>query len=107
MVFRYATGVALKLALFHFRVTEISTEHISFPKAEKVFSAWMAEKGWAIQLSDKGRMAIQMLKQLGGIYGTGTIANYKTLMLLEKLSKGNAISEKKLKDELWKLLITK
>lgn len=39
------------------------------PKAEDFFKAWLNTQGWNAELSDKGHIARQMLKQISGVWG--------------------------------------
>ncbi len=62
--------------------------HISIPKAEKVFSEWLLSKGWKVKLSSAGRIAKQMIKQLGGIWDISVIANEGIIKLLQTMNSG-------------------
>jgi hypothetical protein len=73
------------------RHSEWSLE-ISLPKAEDVFSEWLRSKGWAVTLSPSGRISKQMIKQLGGSWGIGTLANEGVLNLLKRVTEDKVIS---------------
>jgi len=60
--------------------------HLSLPKAEDVFSEWLRAKGLKIELSPAGRIAKQMIKQLGGIWDISTLANEDIIKLLERMN---------------------
>lgn len=64
------------------------TVHIRLPKAEDVFEAWLESKGWKIEISPPGRIAKQMLKQLGGVWGLNILASEGIIKLLGDLREG-------------------
>lgn len=81
--------------------------HISVPKAEKVFSEWLLSQGWKVELSPAGRIAKQMIKQLGGIWGISVIADEGIIKLLQTMNSGGVGNVKDLLkkiDDLSKLL---
>jgi AraC-like DNA-binding protein len=43
------------------------SETLALISAESVFAAWLAAKGWKVELSNNGQIANQMLKHLGGV----------------------------------------
>ena len=70
------------------------------PKAEEVYKAWCKSMGWEIELSPPGRIAKQMLAQLGGIYGVSLLADIGTVELLTtELENGKPLSGKLLKSK--------
>jgi hypothetical protein len=79
--------------------------NISFspPKAEDVFLAWLKVKGWKASLSSGGRLARQMLKHLGGIWGVGRLANRVLLKLLETMSHGKPLGLKAFRSQMHKV----
>jgi hypothetical protein len=62
------------------------TVHLSPPRAERVFSEWLRCEGWDVELSDKGYIAAQMVKRLGGIWGIGVLASRGLIALLKKMT---------------------
>jgi hypothetical protein len=60
---------------------------LAIPIGEAVFSAWFHERGWAVEPSDKGHVTKQLLRQLGGKWGTNWLAEEVVLKLLIKVSK--------------------
>ena len=60
---------------------------LDLPLAEAVMTEWFRERGWKVSLSGPGRIAKQMLKQLGGIDGTSQLAHRGIVELLEELEK--------------------
>jgi hypothetical protein len=60
--------------------------NLSLPKAEDVFLEWLKLQEWKAELSGPGRIAEQMLKQVGGIWGISTLANEGIIRLLEKVN---------------------
>jgi len=69
------------------------------PKADQVFAGWMKSQGWTVDLSDKGRIAKQILKQLGGQLNTRFLENERIVQLLERMSGGKVVKENELKAE--------
>ena len=55
------------------------------PEAEDIFLAWLENRGWQAELSPAGRIAKQMLKQLGGICGINILANENLVELLGEM----------------------
>jgi hypothetical protein len=72
----------------------------SCPKAEMVFTEWMQSRGWNTTLSTSGKIALQMAKQLGGIWGISFLAHDGLVDLLCKLSEGKTISQVELRKQL-------
>ncbi len=80
-------------------------EYLHFPLAEEVMQRWFDSHGWKTELSSSGRLAKQMLKQLGGIWGVERIAKRQVIELIKDMTtlKSGAISEKTLgHEEFWK-----
>jgi hypothetical protein len=66
--------------------------HLSLPKAEDVFAAWLRSKGWSVELSAPGLIAKQMIKQLGhGAWGISLLGNEGVVELLSDMSDGKPI----------------
>lgn len=80
------------------------TIRLSLPRAEDVIQEWLSSKGWKVELSDKGEIAKQMLKRLGGIWGVSTLANAGIIDLLKKYGEGKTVKEVKLRGEVAKLI---
>ncbi|MFQ5903429.1 MAG: hypothetical protein ACE5JO_07045, partial [Candidatus Binatia bacterium] len=62
--------------------------HLSLPKAEDVFLQWLKTQTWSAELSTPGRLAKQLVVQLGGIWGISLLANEGIIKLLEKMAEG-------------------
>lgn len=77
--------------------------YMHLPKAEQVFVGWLKARGWEPSLSDKGRIAKQMLKQLGGEWGIRPLANEGIIKLLQRASEGKTFKEAALKAETAKI----
>jgi len=76
--------------------------YLKIPKAEDVFIAWMKDNGFEIKLSAPGRIAKQMIKQLGGVYGINTLANDEMLSLLKRMEPDKDNIERELhKNDFW------
>jgi hypothetical protein len=71
--------------------------HIPIPKAEDVFRAWLKDNGLDAQLSSSGKIAKQMVKQLGGTWGLATISNEELIGLLRDMEDGKVME----KDAFW------
>ncbi len=59
---------------------------LSPPLAERVFSEWLRTKGLEVELSDKGHIARQMLRQLGGVRRSGVLASRGLINLLRRMT---------------------
>ncbi len=83
-----------------------STISLSLPQAEAIFITWLESRGWTVKLSPAGRIARQMIRQLGGVNGTWILAHKGIIQLLGKMSSSNVILSKLLKkiSDLQKLL---
>lgn len=60
---------------------------LDLPRAESVMTEWFRERGWKVTLSGPGRIATQLLKQLGGAFGTSWLAHRGVIDLLRELEK--------------------
>lgn len=60
---------------------------LDLPLSEAVMTQWFRERGWKVSLSGPGRIAKQLLKQLGGIYGISWLAHRGVVELLGELEK--------------------
>jgi hypothetical protein len=78
-------------------------ESLFLPKSEDVFIAWLKAKQWKVKVSDKGRIAKQMFKQLGGKRGINILALDGIIRLLEKFSEGKSQNDQYLNAELAKI----
>ena len=72
---------------------------LELPKAQSVMTEWLRERGWKVELSTSGRMATQLFKQLGGVWGISSLARVEVIKLLSDLEKEsglpfNAVVEK-------------
>ncbi len=65
---------------------------LTLPKAEAVVAKWLNLRGWKVELSPAGRIAKQMIRQLGGINGTWTLAKKGIIQLLEEMNSGDGKS---------------
>ncbi len=74
--------------------------HVPILNPTTVFSSWMKAKGWDIELSTAGRIATQMLKQLGGELYIGILATKGVIKLLSEHSEGKTIKKKALRDRI-------
>lgn len=63
------------------------------PLAEPVMIAWFKEKGWNVDISPSGKIAQQMIKQLGGLWGVVHLKEEKLIKLLQELSNNGFITE--------------
>ena len=60
---------------------------IELPRAESVMTQWFGERGWKVSLSGPGRIATQLIKQLGGVFGITWLAHRGVIDLLSELEK--------------------
>jgi hypothetical protein len=79
---------------------------IKVPKAEEVFVSWMEDKGFKIKLSAPGRIAKQMIKQLGGVHGVNVLANEQMIELLKKMESGREMDRHEFMSEINKIANT-
>lgn len=70
---------------------------LKFPRAESVFISWLREHKWDVEVSSSGRIAKQMAKQLGGIWGISLLARPGLRTLLGKMANGKTLSS----EEAW------
>lgn len=86
------------------------TVNYEIPLAEPVMVAWFKEKGWDVDISPSGKIAKQMIKQLGGQWGIGQLKEEGLIKLLHELSNDGYIIEREFKarisritnsDEVW------
>jgi hypothetical protein len=75
---------------------------LELPKAEPIFQAWFNERGWDVQLSDKGHIAKHLLRQVGGIRGSKWLTEEPILLLLHEIA-----SKKWLVDKAFRGLISR
>lgn len=53
-----------------------------------VFRTWLSSRGLSADLSDKGRITLELVRSLGGLTGVATLANVEILKLLDKMAHG-------------------
>lgn len=82
-----------------------STISLPLPQADMVFTKWFESKGWRVELSSPGRIAKQMLLQLGGNNGVRFLAQEGILQLLKKMNSSDqkSVSEKFVRSEVQKI----
>jgi hypothetical protein len=59
--------------------------YLDLPRAESVMIEWLREHGWKAQLSPPGRIAKQMILQLGGRWGASFFTHKGVIDLLQKI----------------------
>ncbi|MET0122322.1 MAG: hypothetical protein ABW124_14885, partial [Candidatus Thiodiazotropha sp. 6PLUC9] len=69
------------------------TVHYEIPKAVNVMTAWFKEQGWDVNISPAGKIANQMITQLGGLWGIIHLKEEKLIKLLHELSNNGFINE--------------
>jgi hypothetical protein len=67
-------------------------EAVALTASEPVVIAWLKERGWAAEISDKGHIAIQMFRQLGGIYGLSFLAINGMVDFLGRVARAGTIN---------------
>jgi hypothetical protein len=68
------------------------------PDSQQVFLSWMRWLGWEVKASAPGRLATQLLRQLGGIHGVGLIAQKRLLQMMGKMA-GSYLTSDEVKGE--------
>jgi len=74
------------------------------PLAEPVMAAWFKEQGWDVQLSPSGKIAKQMINQLGGIWGIGNLKHEKLIELFQDLNNKGFVSENDFKGRIARIV---
>lgn len=87
-----------------FFLSKSNDEYLNFnvPKARDVFEKWFKEKGYKIQHSAVGKLSNQLLRNIGGIYGTNFFATPGILPVLALFENGKIVKQKTLFGELSK-----
>lgn len=67
-------------------VRSVSGASRKVPEAEKIFFAWLKDRGWEAKLSSPGILAKQIYKRLGGV--VSMLANKDVLALIEHMNGG-------------------
>ena len=82
-----------------------STISLSLPQAEAIFITWLESRGWTVKLSPAGRIAKQMMRQLGGVNGTWILAQEGIIKLLGEMNSSDekSMSEVDLRDKTAKI----
>ena len=82
-----------------------STVSLSLPPAEAIFAKWLESRGRSVKLSPAGRIAKQMMRQLGGVNGTWILAQEGIIKLLEEMNSSDekSMSEEDLRDKTAKI----
>jgi len=62
---------------------------LRLPDPLAVFRAWFANHGFKVELSGAGRVATQLIRTIGGVWGAGVIACPDLLRLLDKMAHGS------------------
>ena len=68
--------------------------NISPPLAKNIMTSWLKNRGWSVNLSSPGRIAYQMLKQVGGSWGLAILTIPGLIELLNKTSEGKSLLRK-------------
>lgn len=63
------------------------------PTAQNLFQAYMEQFGFQMELSSAGKITLQVLRAIGGIWGIGSFSNEEVLKKLEGMARGIAESE--------------
>ncbi len=77
---------------------------LDLPLAEAVMTEWFRERGWKVSLSGPGRIAKQMLKQLGGIFEISRLANRGVVKLLGELEKESGMPRQAVLEKLKRVI---
>lgn len=71
------------------------TVRLAPPRADRVFTEWLRCNGWDVELSDKGYIATQMLKRLGGVWDSTILASRGLIGLLRRMTTVHAVPDTK------------
>lgn len=82
---------------------KILHETLPLIAAEPVFKAWLKERGWTAELSAPGHIAMQMFRQLGGIYGVSFLAIDGMVEFLGRLARVGTMNSQEFFGELGRL----
>jgi hypothetical protein len=74
------------------------------PLAEPVMKAWFKEQGWDVELSPSGKIAKQMINQLGGIWGIVNLKHEKLIKLFQDLNNKGFVSENDFKGRIARIV---
>lgn len=77
---------------------------LDLPLAETVMTEWFRERGWKVSLSGPGRIAKQLLKQLGSTYGISQLAHKGVIELLGALEKEAGIPRQAVLEKLKRVI---
>jgi len=73
--------------LVHLPIHKHWRERLQLPIAQRVFEAWLKAHGWKAEVSEKGHIARQILKQMGGQFGLNLLALSKMVDLLDQITR--------------------
>lgn len=73
--------------------------HWEIPRGLTIFNTWLEEKGFTSELSDAGKVALQMMLSLEGSWGCRSISHPEIIKLLNNMAQGlvDSIEEEKQK----------
>ncbi len=77
---------------------------LNLPLAETVMTAWLREQGWKISLSVPGRIATQLMKQIGGPFGITLLAHKGVIELFKELEKETGMSRQSVLQKLKEII---
>jgi hypothetical protein len=75
---------------------------LSIPKASDVFTKWLGARNIQIRHSPPGKLGSQLLKNIGGIYGTNFLANSGIVPVLSHFENGKTVLKQTIENELSK-----
>ena len=61
----------------------------TLPTSQDVFQSWMEARGYSYETSPAGRIALQLIRRLGGLAGAGLIAHPEIVKKLNTMAHGN------------------
>jgi hypothetical protein len=89
-----------RTGLVHLPIHKDWREHLGFPIAERVFKAWLQQKGWNAEISDKGHIAERILKQLGGVLTLNILSLPSMIELLDRATRDGILRAGAMRTEL-------
>jgi hypothetical protein len=99
---RYNQWVASPNGLAYFASEQEDKVSMTIPASMEVAEAWFLDKGAKIKMSSAGKLGSQLLKSIGGIYGTNFLVNQGIRPVLQLFENGKVVLKDTLLGEIKK-----
>ena len=99
---RYNQWGASSSGLSYFAGEQENQISLTIPRSMEVVEAWFKDKGAKIKMSSAGKLGSQLLKNIGGIYGTNFLVNQGIPPLLQLFENGKVVVKDRLLGEIKK-----